>query len=483
MNNDLLNRYVLLIKRWMWIVILGVIVCGGSTYIAARLIRPTYQATTYLILTVGASQSAYDNATASLELQSTYSQLITKPQVLAPLTSKYHLTLEQLTGMITVKPQSNSQFIEVDVTDSDAQRAALIANDIAQSLAQFSISRLNGVVQVNILPALQPTAPIRPRPAIDALLGALVGLGLALSLIVVFEWMDDRIYNPEEVQQKLGMEVLSIIPALSHAQKMQKAEDIPAFAEGCRILCARLAMLHRHKPCKLIMITSALAGEGKSTIAANLASFLAQTGKRVLLVDANLRHPMLHQHFQITNGKGFANIFFEAWQHGTGVLNGQATEIPSLRILTAGMLPANPTEMLQAPLAQQLLQQLREAQEFDHIIFDTPPALPVADAQILALYVDTAILVMDSTKTPCKILERAMHILRKTGTNVSGIVLNKSQWPEYGDIRDYLNSLQREHSGAKFSASSTEKLVTRSSNGKVADDTTLSLPAQRKKGE
>ena len=209
MHNSL-SRYLLIGKRWIWLLALGIVVCGSSTYIATRLMRPTYQAATYLILTVSTSQSAYDNATAALELQSTYSQLITKPQVLEPVASKYHFTLEQLADMIAVKPQSNSQIIEVDVTHSNPQLAMQIANDIAQSLTQFSITRLNGIVQINVLPAIEPTIPIHPRPLTDSLLGALFGLALAHALIIIFEWLDDRINNPEDVQRLLGVEALTM---------------------------------------------------------------------------------------------------------------------------------------------------------------------------------------------------------------------------------------------------------------------------------
>jgi capsular exopolysaccharide synthesis family protein len=441
--------------------------------------RPTYQAATYLILTVGTSQSAYDNATAALELQSTYSQLITKPQVLEPVASKYHFTLEQLTEMIAVKPQSNSQIIEVDVTHNDPQQAMQIANDIAQSLTQFSITRLNGIVQINILPAIAPIIPIRPKPLIDSLLGALVGLGLALALIIVFEWLDDRINNPEDVQRLLGIEALATIPVLSSDQQAKDVEETPALAEGCRILSATVSTQNKQHPCKLIMVTSALAKEGKSTIAANLASFLAQSGKRVLLVDADLRHPALDHHFQVDNRKGLANIFFETWMQQVE-LNGQATEIASLRVLPAGTPPAHPAELLQSPLAQRLLQHFRETTDFDHIIFDTPPVLPVADAQILASYIDATILVGDISKTPRKLFAQAIHILHKRGTNVVGMVLNKSQWPNYGDIRDYLNDLRQEHPKAHLPILPADGIIrqTTNGNGKPLDVTTLIMPIQ-----
>lgn len=440
MRNSL-NRYILLAKRWAWMILLGMVICGGTTYIVAKLMRPTYQATAYLILTVSTSQSGYDNTTTAIELQPTYSQLVTKPQVLNPIASKYGLTLEQLTNMITVKPQSNTQLIEVDVKNSDPHLAAQIANNIAQQFSLFAATTLNTSAQVNMLPAQAPTKPAEPGPATNALFGALVGLGLALALILVFEWIDDRIDNPEEVQKILGLDVLTILPALSQKQRTQDVEEVPALAEGCRILSATLNMAQAKKTFKLAMVTSALASEGKSTLAANLASFLALSGKRVLLVDADLRHPVLDQHFQINSRQGLSDACRAQFAVD---LTGQPTEIPSLRLLPAGVLPSNPVELLQSPLTRQLFEYFKATELFDYILFDTPPVLPVADAQILASYIETTIFLADISKTPRKILTRAVQTLHRTGTTLLGVAVNKSQWSEYGDIHDYLSNLQRQ---------------------------------------
>ncbi len=486
-----LNRYTLIAKRWAWIVLLGVVICGSTTYVITKLMRPTYQATTLLVLTSSVSQSAYDNTTAVLEALPTYAQLINTPKILQPVASLHRgLTEKQLSGMVTVKPQSNTQIIELDVENNDPRLAAQLANEIGASFAQYSNTQLNGVMQVQILPAPQPVDPVRPKPSLDALIGALVGLGLALALIVVFEWMDDRMTKPEEVQELLAMDTLTVIPELSAKQRLKNAEEIPALAEGCRILCANLNMAQAESPFKLVMVTSALAGEGKSTIAANLASFLAMTGKRVLLVDADLRHPVQDQHFQLDNHQGLSNAFLEMWARIEVELEGQPTEIPSLRVLTAGVLPSNPAELLQSQLAQQLLAHLKNSQQFDYVIFDTPPLLPIADAQILASNMQAAILVIDASKTSRKVLMRAKQVLTRTGVKVLGVALNKSRWLDASDTREYLGNIQQQRPRADITMSRPphtppiETQTKQPSNGKV-DDTSSTLilrNAQRESG-
>ena len=434
---NLLNQYIVLAKRWTWMVVLGVVICSGATFIASKIIHPVYQASAIIILSAGSSELNYSNFSSAVQAIPTYAQLLTSPTVLNPVVARHRgLTYQRLSATITVKPQPNTLLIELDVENSDPRLAAQLANEISQSFAEFSNSRLPGTIQ--FLPAQVPTDSVRPKALVNTGIGALVGLGLALALIVIFEWIDDRLASPEEARELLDMETLAIIPLLSRKRRNRPVEETPALAEDCRILCASLIAAQATNPFQLVMVTSALAGEGKSTIASNLAFFMARAGKRVLLVDADLRHPVLDQYFQLNNHNGLSNAFLEMSAQIKVDLDGQPTEIQSLRVLTAGLLPPNPAELLQSPSAKQLFDQLKKAQQFDCVIFDTPPLLPTADTQILASYVQAIVLVVDPSKTPRKLLLRVKHLLDKMRTPVLGVVINKSRWPEHGEIRQYL---------------------------------------------
>ena len=436
-----LSRYMMLAKRWAWLMILGIVICGGTTYAVSKILRPTYQASTTLILTVGSGPSAYDTTTATLEALPTYASLISTPTVLNPVLAEHTgLTIQQLQGMMTVMPQSNTQLIELDVENSNPALAAQLANEISQSFVQYANTQLSGTVKV--LPAQTPIDPIKPKPSLYAGIGALVGLGLAIALIIVFEWLDGRLANPDEVEEKLGLVPLTIIPHLSHRERNKSIEEIPVLAERCRTLSSSLNAIQATKPFKLLMVTSSLPGEGKSTIAANLAYFLAITGKRVLLVDANLRQPSLDQHFQLDNHPGLADALLETWTHLDINIDGQPTEIPTLFVLTGGAIPANAADMLSSSISKRLFRNLAVA-PYDYVIFDTPPVLPVADAQILAGFIETTILIVDASKTPLKLLSHAKQILNRTTTEILGVVINKSPWPDYGDIRHYMNEVRQ----------------------------------------
>jgi polysaccharide biosynthesis transport protein len=488
-----LSYYKMLVKRWMWVIALGIVICGGVTYIVSIFLPPTYQASAIIYLNLGSSgTSAYDNVNASLAALPTYTQLITNPAVLTPVIEKHQgMTLPQLTSMISVKPQISTQLIELDVESSNPQEAMQLANDVSENFAQYVNGQLpNGI---RVIPALLPTQAVRPRPLRDAGIGALVGFGLALAVIFLFEWIDERLASPEEVQEIVGLETLAVIPQLSRKERNNKVAEIPTLAEECHILCASLIAAQAIKPFKLVMITSALAGEGKSTIAVNVASFFAMAGKRVLLVDADLRYPVLDRYFRLDNQKGLSSALLETWAQIEPELDGQPTDIPTLRVLTAGALTSNPAELLESRLAQQFFDHFKQASQFDYVIFDTPPLLPVADAQILASYIPATVLVIDASKTPRKLLSRARRALNRTRTTVIGVVLNKSRWPESDDMRHYLSGLRQPGTDTRLTiaphtpredSSSITLPDTPSVNGARDHDITITVPrVQNTRGE
>ena len=196
------------------------------------------------------------------------------------------------------------------------------------------------------------------------------------------------------------------------------------------------------RPFKLVMVTSAMAGEGKSTIAANTAAFLAMSGKHVLLVDADLRHPALDKHFQLSNQTGLSNAFLEKWTQIEADLDGRATDIPSLRVLTAGTLPSNPSELLRVTVGQSDLQSLSEHINIRlcYLRFSTTTA-NCRCANNGYIYASDYFIV-DTSKTPRKAMLRAKRTLNRTGTRILGVVLNKSNWREYGEVHDYLSNIQ-----------------------------------------
>ncbi len=474
-----LSRLIVLIRRWAWLVILGACLCGGITYLLAKLLPPTYQASAVVIITVQTSQSANDNTLASLSLLPTFAQIATHPQVLQPVADAHNLTLKQLSDMVIIKQQSNTQILQIDVRNPNAYNAALLANEIAKSFINNYLTPVyEHTIGGNILPARPPVIPTQPKPLQDGLIGALVGLALAASIVTVLEWMGNRVTIPDEIPDSLGLDVLAIIPKLRpHRQRSTDDDTQPIqnaeLAENCRMLCANLTLELSSIHGKLLLITSALPDEGKSTLAVNIAAILAASGKRVLLVDADLRHPLLDQHFHLKNQHGLSQILCGD-RSGLKILEGQPTAIPSLHVLTSGAFAANPSEVLQSSTASFLFEQLRITTLFDYIIFDAPPVLPVADAQILATYIPTTLLVVDASKTSRLQIEKAKRILHRTGTHLLGVVLNKSLWPASYEMRDFVREQQHLFHIAKTQPSPQEPALRQE-----GEQTDLALPSRQ----
>jgi polysaccharide biosynthesis transport protein len=184
MKNSL-SYYILLVKRWTWLVILGIGICSGATFLISKFLPPLYQASSMIVVSINSSTSAYDNLNASVQAIPTYVDLLTNPEVLNPVVAQHQgLTLEELKSMMSVKPQANTQLIELDVENRDPVLAAQLANEIGRSFAQFANEQFPGTVQ--ILPAQKPTDPVRPKPLLYTGIAAIVGLGLALALILMF---------------------------------------------------------------------------------------------------------------------------------------------------------------------------------------------------------------------------------------------------------------------------------------------------------
>ncbi|MFP7299088.1 CpsD/CapB family tyrosine-protein kinase [Neobacillus niacini] len=173
---------------------------------------------------------------------------------------------------------------------------------------------------------------------------------------------------------------------------------------------------------KAIMVTSSGPAEGKSTTAGNLAVVFSQLGKKVLLVDADLRKPTVHRTFGVNNLFGFTTVLTKQATLGSTVLD---TEEKDLYILTSGPVPPNPAELLSSKSMEQFLEEAKE--QFDYVIFDTPPLLAVADPQILANKVDASILVVYSGRTEIEQVKKAKDLLVNAQSKLAGVVLNHKE--------------------------------------------------------
>ena len=277
-----------------------------------------------------------------------------------------------------------------------------------------------------ISPAQAGKIPVSPRTLLTTLLGGLGGLILALSFVILKGMADDSIQNHTEVEKILGTKVIGRILEIKDNTEGQGiyVSRVPRSptAESFRTLRTNLEFSNKEKPIKSIIVTSAGPEEGKTTVASNLAAILSHSGKKVILVDADLRRPRIHQVTGVSNTLGLSELINANPDYFINDFVQTLDNLPFLRILPSGKLPANPTDLLDSVRMKDLLRTLTDT--FDFVVIDCPPMI-VADPQILLGLVDAVLLVMVPGKTSKTVLRAVQEQVKHSGVRLLGAVFNR----------------------------------------------------------
>lgn len=325
--------------------------------------------------------------------------------------------------------------IQYDLLRRAADSNKALYNALIQKFKEIDITGNIGDTDIRIVEkAVQPTRPIKPNPQRTISLAALIGLALGFLAAVFMEIMDPRIKSLDEFRELFDMPILGTIPVIGGTDDMEDgaAAGTPASqvarlrpasipAEAYRTLRTNVKFSHSVEGGRTVLITSNSPREGKTTTAINLAATTAMAGKRVLLIDADLRNPTIHRELNLNSPIGFTHYLagdVDDW-HQTIV----PTWHEKLDIIPCGVIAPNPSELLESARLRQFM---REAMsEYDQVIFDASPVMPVADAAILATAVQGVILVLDSGNMNRSEVARTIEQIRKTGTKIYGVVMNR----------------------------------------------------------
>lgn len=298
--------------------------------------------------------------------------------------------------------------------------------ELLEARQRIDISTVQSGTQLRLADlATVPDKPISPRTNINIVLGGVLGILIAAGAVALLGYLDNTVKTREDVQRLTNRAPLAEIPVLEPGTSVVVvSHPHSASAESFRSLRTNVQFAIAGRPMRRIMVTSVRPAEGKSTIAANLAAVLAQSGKRVLLVDADLRKPQVHRMFPIGSPQnGLSTLLLAGGDHAVADAV-ESTRIPTLQVLPSGILPPNPADILSSGRFKQILDGLAENAEF--ILIDTPP-LAVADPFIVAGSVDGVLLIASSGVTRTTDLTRALADLEGTGTPLLGVVLNRVQ--------------------------------------------------------
>jgi len=328
-----------------------------------------------------------------------------------------------LAGLSELTKRTTDQELQLQ---RDEDRLVTLRSSYATLLAASNAAASNLVTVVD--PALPATNPSSPRILLNTLLGTIAGLVIAVALAFLLEYLDDAVRSPEEMQAISGLPALGSIARMQGDAGRDHVYSLvtlvfprsPA-AEAFKTLRTNLAFASVDTPLGVVLVTSASAGEGKTTVAANLAVAFAQAGRRTVLVDADLRKPDAHRLLHLPPDYGLTDLLRAPESNLDAYL--QPTEQPNLRFLAAGALPPNPAELLASQRMHGLAERIRAAA--DVFILDSPPVLAVTDAAVLSSVVDGVIVVADAQRTSRVHFREGCAALAKVGAPTVGAVFNR----------------------------------------------------------
>jgi capsular exopolysaccharide synthesis family protein len=333
--------------------------------------------------------------------------------------------------------------------DTDRQ----LYDGLLQRLKEVGVAGGIGVNNISVVDKAEvPILPYKPKVLLNALVAIFLGLFGGIGLALLFEHLDDTIKQPDDLEKLLGLPVLGIVPVVRNAGDdlvmSQNADPRSAFAEAHRSVRTALQFSTPQGTPKVLMITSASMGEGKSTTALSLAIHFAQAGKNVLLIDADLRKASLHKKLNLSNEAGLTNYLAG---DAKPIEITKACQVPKVYVMPSGPLPPNPADLLGSTKMISLLN--LAAEKFDQVIIDGPPVLGLADAPLLGSVADATVLVVEANATNRAFARNAAKRLRATRTVLIGGILTKldPRGGGYGYYHNYYyyqygaaNSPQRE---------------------------------------
>jgi succinoglycan biosynthesis transport protein ExoP len=315
----------------------------------------------------------------------------------------------------------------------------ILAMKIAQEQTDLSLPRTS---MVEIVDRGQISdRPERPKKTLNIALGIIIGLIVGVGLAFFIEYLDTSVKTIDDVERTLQAPVLGVIPQ-NVGLLLEEGTESP-HAEAYRVLRTNLLFSRKDDKLNSIAIVSAGAGEGKSTTVFNLATVFAQNGNRVVIVDSDLRRPVLHKLLRVTNSIGVTNYLLKQSSLEEVI---QTTSLPTLDFMASGKLPSSSLGILSSPQMRDLIIELKR--RYDFVFFDSPPIMGVSDASILASVVDMTLQVIQYRRYPQPMNIRAKQMIEKVGGNLVGIVLNNinmSQDENYYYYSGYYHEYYSKH--------------------------------------
>lgn len=429
-----LRSYVALLRKHLGLIASAVVL---SLAVAAGMIlvtSPTYEAQSQLFVSTQISsgnlnQELFQGSNFSADRVKSYSKLVASPTVLDPVIQELGLptTATDLAKKVSAEVPLETVLIDITASADSPETAAALANSVGNSLVKVigdlesSETRGSSPVRAKVVtPATVPTAPSWPSIPLNLGVGLLAGLLIGVGGAVLLEKLNTSLKDAQDIAAVTDLPVLAVVAndSAKNAPDVVPAGDHGPRGEAYRQLRTNLKFAAVDHPPKVIVVTSAVAGEGKSSVAANLAAAMARSGTNVCLVDGDLRRPSVAKYFRLDETTGLSEALVGQVHVDTIIQPAQA----HLAAVPSGAIPPNPAELLSSHRLPPLLGSLKE--RFDVVVIDAPPVLPAADAVALAAQADAVLLVVRAGKTAQNQFDRTIRTLEHVHARIFGVVLN-----------------------------------------------------------
>jgi succinoglycan biosynthesis transport protein ExoP len=411
-----------------WLIVIACVLAGvGAAAYSTSWVTPAYQSsvTFYVVSPPAAGQSSLQSLELSRGRIGAYASLVKSDKFIEELipSSPTGLSASEIADSISASADQDTLMLTVVVRRPDATQA----NETAQAIVGNLNSALGdvggGQTELNVVagPTLE-TEPVSPRLTLNLGLGGLLGLAAGVAIVVSRRLMDKTLRTSEEVEEAAGLPLLARVPVGSVGRNVSRVSGRrPAslVEEAARRLRTNINHLPGMPASGVFVISSARAGEGKSTVALMLARAWAEAGERVLLVEAELRNPRLAGVLELGNGPGLADVLTGRAALGKAV---QHTVNDGLHVVTAGTVPANPTELLAGEAMAATLGEMRST--YSRVVIDAPAMQPFSDAALLSVQADWTVMVVKYARVSRELLQTSLRNLELVKGRVAGVVFN-----------------------------------------------------------
>ena len=429
-------RDYLTIARVRWVLIT---MCTLTMIALAALFTwsatPQYASSSRLFVsTSGASDDAQANQGGQFSLQrvKSYADLLTGQQIARRVVDELKLeeSPKALADQISATSKLDTVILRITVTDPSPERAKMLVDAVSDQFVSY-VAELEtppgkdeATIKATVVdPGTEPSAPVSPRPKRNLALGLVLGLLVGVGLAVLRETLDTSVKSIKQLEDLIDAPILGSISYDRDAERNPLIDELGTYAprvEGFRVLRTNLQFIDPDQQRKVFVITSSLPQEGKTTTATNLAMTLAEGGERVALIEADLRRPRISHYLNLESAVGLTTVLVgrlslhDAMQH--------ASQHAGLDVLSSGRTPPNPAELLKSHAMSAIIKELRA--DYDIVLIDAPPLLPVTDAALLASQSDGAILVVRHGKTTVDQVRAAAERLTSVGAEPAGVIFN-----------------------------------------------------------